>query len=129
MMTAEQYDARLAQLKSQTADIAMTADVLAPLLRVVRQTIANYDDIDPSILGLEEERVEELAQLLESANLHLSHLDLFDLERLSLCAEGYYDILGGAKALMMDESGLAALTRAVAAIRRKTFGTGTRAAP
>lgn len=125
MMTAGQYDARLAQLESETADIAMAADIRGPLLRVLRQTMANYDDIDPAILGLEPERVGELARLLEGgARVRLSHLDMFDLERLSLCAENYHDVLGGEKALSADESGLAALTRAVAALRRDTFGTG-----
>lgn len=129
MITEEQYTARLARLKNEITDLSLPADLHGKVLRVLGQTLRHFEDIDPYILGIEDTRLEELLQLLNENDgtasdrvmLRLSHLDIFDLERVLLCAEGYHRELGGAQDLKMDADELSALTRKIAEYRRTAF--------
>lgn len=130
MMTEEKkYQSRILQLKNQANDLRLPDEIYEKIFRVIDMTLQNYSDIDPYILDLEESRLEEIKNLVqhplsntsEGVMLRLSHLDIFDLEKIILCAEGYYKELGGDQALHMSPSDLASLTEKIAVYRKKAF--------
>lgn len=129
MVNEEQYQARIAKLKSEVTDLRLPKDTYEKISLVVRQTLSKIEDIDQYILGIEDARLKEIEGMLkkpandgsEGIMLHLSHLDIFDLEKIALCAEGYYEELGGSNVLKMSANDLAALTEKISAYRKIAF--------
>jgi hypothetical protein len=138
-MDDEQYNKRLEDLRGQTADIAFAPDVYGQLRRLLTAVEKNLDVIDPYIIDLDGARLAALLTSLAPADSapenpqdlimrRLSHLDMFDIERIALTAEGYYAELGGADALGMSPPGLTALTETLGHMRKSCFAGAKRSA-
>jgi len=127
-MTGEQNTKRLKELQAQTADISFSPDVYGRLRSLLRAALKHFETLDPYILDLDTARLEALLQALppveragDVAMRRLSHLDMFDLERLSLASEDYFDDLGGADVLDMEPPQLTALTETLGHMRTSCF--------
>ncbi|MBI1216830.1 MAG: hypothetical protein GC185_13585 [Alphaproteobacteria bacterium] len=134
-MDEEQLEKRMQTLRAQKADIAFAPDVYAQLRRLLAAVHKHFEQIDPYVLDLEPERLDALVKALspldrptDVAMRRLSHLDMFDLERLALTSEGYFAELGGAEALGMSPPELTALTETLGHLRKSCFATAERSA-
>jgi len=128
-MEDTQYLLRRKALQARDGDVWLPQDVFAQLQRVTRSARKYYAEVDPSILQLDEPRIHALNDLMDNAqddkaggwNLHVTNLDLFDLEKLCLYAEEFFADLGGAETLGMTPPDITALTEKLGKYRDATF--------
>lgn len=127
-MTEDQYQARIAYLKGQVAPVAFPKDVYDKIRWLVAQAVEHFDDIDPVIFDIEEDRVQAIHKTLAAATpggaaqeVTLSLLDMFDLERLSLLAERDVSEFTGGKPAPWNKQEIAALTAALENLRKSFF--------
>ncbi len=125
-MTEEQYQARIAFLKGQVAEVAFPRDVYDKITWLVGQAAAHFGDIDPVMFDIEEDRVKSINAALNAAaqaRVTLSLLDMFDLERLSLLAERDISAFTGGKPSPWNKKEAIALTAALETLRKTFFPT------
>ncbi len=123
-MTEEQYQARIAFLKGQVAKVAFPRDVFDKIKWLVGQAATHFDDIDPVMFDLAEDRVKSIHAALNAAaeaRVTLSLLDMFDLERLSLVAERDISAFTGGKPAPWNKQEIVALTAALETLRKTFF--------
>jgi hypothetical protein len=127
-LSDEQYQARIAYLKSQVAAVQLPRKVYDQVRWLVRGMLRHYDDIDPVIFDLEGARIEEIEAALsnpaykgEDREVRLSLLDLFDLQNIGLLAERDLLPFAGAEPCNWTKEDMAALTAALDGIQKRDF--------
>ena len=127
-LTDEQYQARIAYLRSQVAAVQLPRDVYDQISWLVRGMLRHYDDIDPVIFDLEDARVAEIEATLsnpaftgDDRDVRLSLLDMFDLQNIVLLAERDLRPFAGDQPCSWTKGDMTALTAALDGIRKRDF--------
>lgn len=119
-LTDAEYQARIAELKSRTAEIQLEPELRSKLHRIITATFENYDELDPYILDMDKETIDQHAKLLASPDeaIHVSQNDMFDIEKICLCAERWVEDLGD---INMTSAEIGAIAKKVITFRKQIF--------
>jgi hypothetical protein len=115
---------RMKALRERQADVWLPAHVFNRLRDFVRGADQNYKQVDASILLLPEKRVKELRALLDGApaqkdgaTIHMSYLDMIELEQVSRYAESFPEDYSG----NMKPKDIMAFTEKLGEYRKAAF--------
>ena len=128
-ITNEQYRARIAHLRSRSADVLFPGDIYEGIAALIDTMVQLGDAIETALFDdLNEARVRELNTALAKAvpagavmRVSLTLLDMFDLERVALLAERDPQAFTvfGARAWSIEQ--LSVLTADLEKIRMQAF--------
>ena len=127
-MTNEDYRARIAYLQGRKSDVLFPRDIHGKIVVLVRCMQENLDDIEIPILDFDVARLPTIDAVLSTATpdganlrVHLSLLDMFDLECISLLAERDLKAIVGEEPAQWTREEGAALTSALESLRGHAF--------
>lgn len=119
-MTDEQYQQRIAEISARTTDIKLESDFRKSIHRILTATIENYDEIDPYILDMDKECIQQLAKVLASPEdtINISQNDMFEIEKICLCGERWVEDLGD---IQLTSAEIGIIAKKIIAFRRLIF--------
>ncbi len=124
-MKGNELKKRMDELRAKQADVWLPSDVFEKIRGLTRGAATRYAQVDPSILNIPEKRVKELQKTLDGAkpvkdgvSLHLSYLDMIELEQVCRYAERFLDDYGDTG---VKQKEVAALTAKLEQYRKAAF--------